>query len=379
MKTSPVRDVLSSTGAFHHSTSADQYATGLQVPTLILDSHQTSIKVSLFTSVTSPVVATISSTHVSLFPFSQRTSVTTTSSSQTTTLVHTASVWVTHTTSTLSILTPKPLPTVSSPFPVTSRPGASYHPTTFYTPISELPTLLGISRSTVYSTTPTQRHITTSVALAYTTMSELRSRVPGTTVVLESISPSLSLQVFTRPSISAQPTVKDGITSLPTLVPYSALSPPFSVSSTYTEVAKTLQPPQMTIHPHTLPSSTIVTPSPTQPHMMVGTADTGTHSNAVPTPSMDMGVMDTASAQSSHPFPYTAVGGSVGGCAIIVGAVIGLIVVGVMLHKHRRRGTSYITSKIVDKEMITLTQKPFSIDGNTSRTVGGCIDTGHFM
>ena len=306
MKTSPVRDVLSSTGAFHHSTSADQYATGLQVPTLILDSHQTSIKVSLFTSVTSPVVATISSTHVSLFPFSQRTSVTTKSSSQTTTLVHTASVRVTHT---LSILTPKPI------------------------------------------------------------MSELRSRVPGTTVVPK------SSQVFTRPSISAQPTVKDEITSLPTLVPYSALSPPFSVSSTYTEVAKTLQPPQMTIHPHTMPSSTIVTPSTTQPHMMVGTADTGTHSNAVPTPSMDMGVMDTASAQSSHPFPYTAVGGSVGGCAIIVGAVI---VVGVMLHKHRRRGTSYITSKRVDKEMITLTQKPFSIDGNTSRTVGS-INTGHFM
>ena len=105
--------------------------------------------------------------------------------------------------------------------------------------------------------------------------------------------------------------------------------------------------------PQTLKASSaeVVTQSKAVPTttLFVGTPTEGSSSaGSGPAVSVDVGVTDVASAESFTPTLYTAVGGSVGGCVVLAAIAIGIIAVGAVLHKRRRRtkGTLYTMGRL---------------------------------
>ena len=176
---------------------------------------------------------------------------------------------------------------------------------------------------------------------------------PTVAITIQPI-PSSSMHQTTSPTQTAL--VEPTIARMPTVTPYSVLSPSIVVHLSNVEVTETLQ---MTTHPRPLPSSHMTTHSPTQA-LTARSEDIVTQSTAMSTdPTVGTATENSASTgsrpiislevgeESSTTSLYTAVGSSVGGCAIFAAVAIALIAIIVVLHKRRRhfRGTKYAIGK----------------------------------
>ena len=176
---------------------------------------------------------------------------------------------------------------------------------------------------------------------------------PTVAITIQPI-PSSSMHQTTSPTqtVLVEPT----IAHMPTVTPYSVLSPSIVVHLSNVEVTETLQ---MTTHPRPLPSSHMTTHSPTQ-KLTARSEDVVTQSTAMPIAPPVGTTSEYSASTGSHPIVslevgeessttslYTAVGSSVGGCAIFAAVAIALIAIIVVLHKRRRhfRGTKYAIGK----------------------------------
>ena len=186
--------------------------------------------------------------------------------------------------------------------------------------------LLTVPGSEILTTTPVKHTVTQSLSVM-PAINMTTSLVYDTSTVASSVAQSPSHDT----------------TSLPTASPYSHVTSPFRVSSTHSGMTET-QPVQKVSHLSLLPTSAIVTPSPTHTHM-AGIVDTATQPKGSRATRSYGSTPSIAVPEVRSPATlYAAVGGTIGGCVIIAAVIIGFVAVGAILWKRhsKKSSTSYI-------------------------------------